>query len=82
MTIQFDNPKKNSIFVEKKIIMKKVLAIAFVSGLILASCAKKESMEETNTMMEEPDTEMVETAPITDSAAVAAPMAADSTMVK
>ena len=67
---------------KRKIIMKKVLAIAFVSGLILASCAKKENTEETNTMMAEPDTAMVEAAPMTDSAAVVAPMAADSTMAK
>lgn len=61
--------------------MKKVLAIAFVSGLILASCAKKENTEETNTMMAEPDTTMVtEAMPMTDSTAVVVPMAADSTV--
>lgn len=61
--------------------MKKVLAIAFVSGLILASCAKKENVEETNTMLAEPDTTMVsEAMPMTDSTASVAPMAADSAM--
>lgn len=69
-------------FAQKNFIMKKVLAIAFVGGLILASCAKKENTEETNTMMAEPDTAMVEAAPMTDSTAVVAPMAADSATTK
>ena len=61
--------------------MKKVLAIAFVGGLILASCAKKENVEETNTMMAEPDSSMMAPAPMTDSAA-AVVVPVDSTMVK
>ena len=60
--------------------MKKVLAIAFVAGLVLASCAKKENVTETNTMMAEPDSTMMTATPMTDSAAVMAP--ADSTMAK
>lgn len=62
--------------------MKKVLAIAFLGGLILASCAKKETTEESNTMLAEPDATMTAPAPTTDSAAVVAPAATDSTMAK
>lgn len=37
--------------------MKKVLAIAFIGGLLLASCKKKpdHSLQDSNTMMEEPE---------------------------
>ncbi|MEG2078695.1 hypothetical protein SAMN05421796_102228 [Chryseobacterium piscicola] len=36
--------------------MKKVLAIAFIGGLLMASCSKKadHSLQDSNTMMEEP----------------------------
>lgn len=36
--------------------MKKVLAIAFIGGLLLASCSKKvdHSLQDSNTMLEEP----------------------------
>ncbi|MCJ8497969.1 hypothetical protein MVI27_06825 [Chryseobacterium salipaludis] len=66
--------------------MKKLLAIAFVGGLIMASCAKKESVDETNTMMTEPDsitTPMMDSTAMmpADSAAVVAPTVTDSTAV-
>jgi uncharacterized protein YcfL len=54
--------------------MKKVLAIAFIGGLLLASCSKKadHSLQDSNTMLEEP-----ETATVVDSTAKpAAPAAA------
>ncbi|QBA21328.1 hypothetical protein EU348_09020 [Chryseobacterium indologenes] len=37
--------------------MKKVLAIAFIGGLLLASCKKKpdHSLQDSNTMLEEPE---------------------------
>lgn len=47
--------------------MKKLFAIVFISGLVLASCSKKETSTESNTMLPEP--EVV----ITDSAAVSKP---------
>ena len=62
--------------------MKKVLAIAFVAGLVLASCAKKEEVTESNTMMEEPEVTTTAPAPMKDSMAVVAPKAADSTKAK
>ncbi|SDI21878.1 hypothetical protein [Chryseobacterium jejuense] len=36
--------------------MKKVFAIAFIGGLLLASCSKKadHSLQDSNTMLEEP----------------------------
>lgn len=61
--------------------MKKLVAIAFVAGLILASCAKKETSTESNTMLPEPEATTT-AAPVADSAAVVAPKAADSTMAK
>lgn len=41
--------------------MKKVLAIAFIGGLLLASCSKKadHSLQDSNTMLEEPETATV-----------------------
>lgn len=41
--------------------MKKVLAIAFIGGLLLASCSKKvdHSLQDSNTMLEEPETTTV-----------------------
>ena len=63
--------------------MKKVLAIAFMGGLIMASCAKTETADETNTMMTESDTmmsDMNETMPM-DSTAIVVPAVTDSTMV-
>ena len=62
--------------------MKKFLAIAFIGGLVLASCSKKETAAETNAMLSEPKTEVVEAIPMPDSAAVIEPMAADSILVK
>lgn len=37
--------------------MKKVFAIAFIGGLLLASCSKKadHSLQDSNTMLEEPE---------------------------
>lgn len=62
--------------------MKKILATAFAAGLILASCAKQESVSESNTMLAEPDAPVVTAAPKADSTAVVAPKAADSTVKK
>ncbi|MBU4537794.1 MAG: hypothetical protein L6264_09200 [Weeksellaceae bacterium] len=59
--------------------MKKLFAIAFIGGLVLASCAKKETTTESNTMLEEPEVTVTNsassvpapaaTATVTDSAA-------------
>lgn len=62
--------------------MKKLLAMAFIGGLIMASCAKKETTEDnSNTMMSEPDTAMTGTngAVEMDSTAIATPTVTDST---
>lgn len=60
--------------------MKKLLAIAFIGGLLMVSCAKKETSEESNTMLTEPEVTTVDTMSKPDSAAaVVAPMATDST---
>lgn len=69
-------------FLLKIYYMKKLLAIAFIGGLIMTSCAKKETSEESNTMLAEPEATMTTPAPMTDSAAVVAPAVADSAMVK
>ncbi|MEG0926026.1 MULTISPECIES: hypothetical protein [Chryseobacterium] len=54
--------------------MKKVLAIAFIGGLLLASCSKKvdHSLQDSNTMLEEPETTTV----VDSTAKTAAPAAA------
>lgn len=41
--------------------MKKVLAIAFIGGLVMASCSKKtdHSLQDSNTMLEEPEVKTV-----------------------
>ncbi|WP_312076248.1 hypothetical protein [Chryseobacterium sp.] len=41
--------------------MKKVLAIAFIGGLVMASCSKKadHSLQDSNTMLEEPEAQVV-----------------------
>jgi PBP1b-binding outer membrane lipoprotein LpoB len=62
--------------------MKKIVAIAFVSALILSSCAKKEEVTESNTMLPEPESVGATPAPMADSTAVVAPKAAESTMTK
>ncbi|WP_241280265.1 hypothetical protein [Chryseobacterium cucumeris] len=71
--------------------MKKVLAIAFIGGLLLASCSKKvdHSLQDTNTMLPEPEVATVDStaktaAPAAATPAVAAPEAAktDSTAKK
>ncbi|MFY1046608.1 hypothetical protein [Chryseobacterium sp. GP-SGM7] len=67
--------------------MKKVLAIAFIGGLVLASCSKKadHSLQDSNIMLEEPAVTTVtdSTAKKTDStpapAATPAPAMKDST---
>ncbi|AZA80057.1 hypothetical protein EG347_22470 [Chryseobacterium sp. G0186] len=57
--------------------MKKVLAIAFIGGLLVASCSKKvdHSLQDSNTMMEEPETTTV----VDSTAKPAAPAAATPT---
>ena len=62
--------------------MKKLVAVAFLGGLLMASCAKKATSSETNTMLSEPETPTVEALPMPDSAAVIEPMAVDSTLVQ
>ncbi|MCC3217454.1 MULTISPECIES: hypothetical protein [unclassified Chryseobacterium] len=54
--------------------MKKVLAIAFIGGLLLASCKKKpdHSLQDSNTMLEEPEATTV----VDSTAKTAAPAAA------
>jgi len=54
--------------------MKKLFAIAFIGGLVLASCAKKETATESNTMLEEPEVT------VTDSAASVPAPAATATV--
>ncbi|MGG7550332.1 hypothetical protein ACQ7CX_06875 [Chryseobacterium arthrosphaerae] len=41
--------------------MKKVLAIAFIGGLLVVNCSKKvdHSLQDSNTMLEEPETTTV-----------------------
>ncbi|WP_160136870.1 hypothetical protein [Chryseobacterium sp. c4a] len=54
--------------------MKKVFAIAFIGGLLLASCSKKadHSLQDSNTMLEEPEATTV----VDSTAKTAAPAAA------
>ncbi len=62
--------------------MKKLLAIAFIGGLIMTSCAKEQTTEDnTATMMSETDTTMMGTngAAEMDSTAIATPTITDST---
>ena len=47
--------------------MKKLFAIAFMGGLVLASCSKKETATESNVILPEPEVT------VTDSAAVSKP---------
>ena len=56
--------------------MKKLFVFAFIGGLVLAGCSKKETSTESNRMLEEPEAEVTVTAP------AATPVAADSTAVK
>ena len=56
--------------------MKKLFAFAFIGGLVLASCSKKETTTENNIMLEEPEAEVTVSAP------AVAPVAADSATVK
>ena len=67
--------------------MKKVLAIAFIGGLVMASCSKKpdHSLQDSNTMLEEPEAQVVpadSTKVETVAAPVAAPATTDSTATK
>ncbi|MGI9582053.1 hypothetical protein ACR1PO_12620 [Chryseobacterium sp. RRHN12] len=72
--------------------MKKVLAIAFIGGLLLTGCKKKpdHSLQDSNTMLEEPEATTVvdstakTTAPAAATPAAPAPEAAktDSTAKK
>lgn len=66
--------------------MKKILAIAFIGGLIMASCAKKEETTDMNSTMAEPmveDSTMVTAdSAAVDSTAVVAPVVTDSADVK
>lgn len=61
--------------------MKKLFAIAFISGLVLASCSKKETSTESNRMLEEPEVTVTDSAQAV-SAPVATPLPADSSMAK
>lgn len=66
--------------------MKKVLAIAFIGGLVLASCSKKETATESNTMLPEPEVVVVDSAKkesaTVSTPATAAPAVSDSAAVK
>lgn len=72
--------------------MKKVLAIAFVGGLFIASCSKKSenTLQDSNVMLQEPETTVVVdstkavVAPDQGTAAAAtpAPAVVDSTTAK
>ncbi|MEY8759277.1 hypothetical protein [Chryseobacterium tongliaoense] len=57
--------------------MKKVLAIAFIGGLLLAGCKKKvdHSLQDSNTMLEEPEATTV----VDSTAKTAAPAATPAT---
>ena len=61
--------------------MKKLLAIAFIGGLILTSCSKKAESTETNTMLEEPEVVTVDTVNIP-ATTMPVPAITDSTMTK
>lgn len=61
--------------------MKKVIAIAFIGGLVLASCAKKETKTESNVMLSEPETSTTDDL-ATESATVVDPAIVDSTAAK
>ncbi len=61
--------------------MKKLLAIAFIGGLILTSCSKKAESTETNTMLEEPEVATMDTVS-SPSATMTSPATTDSTMTK
>ncbi|MGN7866156.1 hypothetical protein [Chryseobacterium sp.] len=54
--------------------MKKVLAIAFIGGLLVVNCSKKvdHTLQDSNTMLEEPETTTV----VDSTAKTAAPAAA------
>ena len=64
--------------------MKKLLAIVFIGGLIVASCAKKETSTESNTMLQEPEVTVTDTAKTATpaAAATATPVATDSATAK
>ena len=69
--------------------MRKVLAIAFVGGLFIASCSKKSdnSLQDSNIMLQEPETTVVDApkateAPDQGTSATPAPAVADSTQAK
>ena len=71
--------------------MKKIIAIAFIGGLVLASCSKKDSTyeQDSNSMLPEPEatvtTDSAKVAPVTETTATAttpAPVATDSATAK
>lgn len=71
-------------FIEK--IMKKVLAIAFIGGLLVVNCSKKadHNLQDSNTMLPEPDAPTVvdSTAKKTAPAAATTPAPATSEAAK
>ncbi len=62
--------------------MKKIIAIAFIGSLVLASCAKKEKTTESNVMLEEPEVTVTDTVKAAPAPAAVAPVAADSATTK
>lgn len=69
--------------------MKKLIAIAFIGGLVLASCSKKESTyeQDSNSMLPEPEVTITDTAkaapsPAATTTPAAAPAVTDSTAAK
>jgi uncharacterized protein YcfL len=62
--------------------MKKLMAIALLASLATVSCSKKDTNVESNTMLEEPNVEVVDSASATKSIENTAPATVDSTMMK
>lgn len=60
--------------------MKNLFAIAFIGTLVLASCSKKETAAESNTMLQEPETTNVQDSP-TQAYGDGSPLAPDSVAI-
>ncbi|AYO57501.1 hypothetical protein CO230_04805 [Chryseobacterium sp. 6424] len=62
--------------------MKNFIATVFVSGLILASCSKKETETESNTMLQEPEVSTVQQDTATKAYGDGSPLAPDSVVIE
>lgn len=69
------------IFLFKILEMKKLIAVAFIGGLLMTACSKKETESESNTMLAEPDTTIDMDSP-TQAYGDGSPLAADSVAIK